>query len=405
MSETIKRLTIEGFKSIRKLDGFEPRALNILIGANGAGKSNFVEFFRLLRELIEQRLQKYVNTSGGAEAHLHFGPKVTKQITAKFRFGNNGYEFSLVPTTDNRLILGNEYVEYSGGRPTSEFAQSLGSGQSESKLKEYKDRPGATAQHGVPYYVFKAVSSWVVYHFHDTSALAGVRLPGPINENEFLRPSAENLAAFLYRISQTHPSQYGKVRDVVRLAAPFFDDFKLRPVPTNPEFIQLEWLQKDSDNLFRASQLSDGTLRFICLATALLQPTLPPTVLFDEPELGLHPYALTLLANLFQQAAKEYGTFFTRQVIVSTQSAQLLNEFEPEDIIVVERTQGESVFHRLDAKHLSGWLEDYSLGELWQKNVLGGRPRNEDLPLMPQGDVESSPSSEIKTTSAGDERS
>lgn len=158
---------------------------------------------------------------------------------------------------------------------------------------------------------------------------------------------------------------------MVRLAAPFFDDFKLRPVPTNPELIQLEWLQKDSDYFFRASQLSDGTPRFICLATALLQPSLPSTVLFDEPELGLHPYALTLLASLFQQA---------KQVIVSTQSAPLLSEFSPEDVIIVERAQGQSTFRRLESSDLIEWLESYTLGELWQKNVLGGRPQNENAP-------------------------
>jgi predicted ATPase len=163
----------------------------------------------------------------------------------------------------------------------------------------------------------------------------------------------------------------------VRLAAPFFDDFKLRPVPTNPELIQLEWSQTDSDYPFRASQLSDGTLRFICLATALLQPSPPPTMLFDEPELGLHPYALTLLATLFQQPSKGVGG---GQIIVSTQSASLLNEFAPEDVIVVERVEGQSTFRRLDPADLSEWLQEYALGELWQKNVLGGRPRSEETP-------------------------
>jgi predicted ATPase len=231
----------------------------------------------------------------------------------------------------------------------------------------------------VPHYVFDAVSSWVVYHFHDTSSTAGVRRQGPINDNETLRPNAENLAAFLYRIQQTDALSYERIRDVVRLAAPFFDDFKLRPVATNPELIQLEWLQKESDYPFRSSQLSDGTLRFICLATALLQPLLPATVLFDEPELGLHPYALTLLANLFRQAAREFGDHISKQVIVSTQSAPLLNEFAPEHVVIVERTQGQSTFRRLKHADLSEWLKEYSLGELWQKNVLGGRPQRDDF--------------------------
>lgn len=377
MSDTIKKLTIEGFKSIRKLEDFELRRLNVLVGANGAGKSNFVAFFHLLRELIDQRLQLAVATEGGADVYLYLGPRVTHQVVAKLYFGANGYEFILVPTADNRLVFADEVAVFNGTYGTSRTR--LGSGHAEAQLKNRKDEGGVTgARYGVPHYVFSAVSSWVVYHFHDTSTTAGVRRQGPINDNESLRPNAENLAAFLYRIQRTNPTSYEKIRDVVRLAAPFFDDFKLRPVPTNPELIQLEWLQKESDYPFRASQLSDGTLRFVCLATALLQPVLPPTVLFDEPELGLHPYALTLLANLFQQAAKHYGGYISNQIIVSTQSAPLLNEFVPEDVIVVERAQGQSKFRRLESTHLSEWLKEYTLGELWQKNVLGGRPQNEE---------------------------
>jgi len=372
MADTIKKLTIEGFKSIRKLEDFRLRALNVLIGANGAGKSNFVGFFRLLREMIEQRLQvALATTEGGADACLYLGPKITSQFAAKLYFGRNGYEFSLVPTPDNRLIFSEETVVFHGNLTIKR--DSLGSGQAEAILKERKDDSGRWgARHGVPYHVFNAISSWVLYHFHDTSLSASVRRPRSISDNEVLRPNAENLAPFLYRIQQTDPTDYSRIRDVVRLAAPFFDDFKLRPMPATPDMIQLEWQQRDSDYPFHAHQLSDGTLRFICLATALLQPRRPPTVLFDEPELGLHHYALTLLGNLFKQAVEAHSN----QVIISTQSAALLNEFAP-DVIVVERTNGESTFKRLDSSHLSEWLEEYSLGELWQKNVVGGRPRGD----------------------------
>jgi predicted ATPase len=382
MSEPIKKLTIEGFKSIRSLKDFPLRSLNVLIGANGAGKSNFVGFFRLLRELVEQRLQLALQTrEGGADGCLYMGPKVTQRFFTKLSFGRNAYEFALVPTVDNRLVFDKETTSY-GTSPVP-----LGSGQYESKLKDLKDERGRGGWvYGVPHYVYGAISGWVVYHFHDTSLTAGVRRQKPINDNEVLRPDAENLAAFLYRIRETHPDSYKQIRDVVQLAAPFFDDFKLRPVPTHPDLIQLEWLQKDSDYPFLAHQLSDGTLRFICLATALLQPECPPTMLFDEPELGLHPYALVLLGNLFKQATEQHGTNAPRQVIASTQSAPLLNEFEPEDIVVVERHQGESTFQRLNSARLTEWLEEYSLGELWQKNVFGGKPGLESAPqLVPDG--------------------
>jgi len=406
MSETIKKLTIEGFKSIRKLEDFELRPLNVLIGANGAGKSNFVEFFRLLRELVEQRLQVAIATAGGPDACLYLGQRITRRLVAKLHFPSAGYEFTLAPTADDRLVFDAELaVIYRGGEA---FTRPLGSGHFEARVKDRKGARGVWEQkravgiraHGAPYDIYEAVSSSAVYHFHDTSAIAGVRRQGAINDDEYLRPNADNLAAFLHRLQHTHLMHYTRIRDVVRLAAPFFHDFQLRPVTTNPELIQLEWLQKDSDYPFRPSQLSDGTLRFICLATALLQPSPPATMVFDEPELGLHPYALSLLGSLLEGAAKRTS----QQVIVSTQSAQLLNEFPPENVIAVERTRGESVFRRLDSAQLSQWLEEYTLGELWQKNVLGGGPQNEAMPLPFGADANTNEAPEREPTRAGDER-
>jgi predicted ATPase len=378
MSHTIDKLSIEGYKSIRELEDFELRSLNVLIGANGAGKSNFVGFFRLLRALIDQGLQVFIQKNeGGADACLYLGPKVTERIAVKLRFGPNVYEIALAPTADNRLVFESERIY---GSNQTEFP--LGSGHAEALLKtQIEEDPWfPMVSYGAPNQVYEALSKCVVYHFHDTSATAGVRRQGPINDNEALRADGENLAAFLHRIRNALPKQYEKIRDVVRLAAPFFDDFKLRPVPGNEDLIQIEWLQKGSDYPFRANQLSDGTLRFMCLATALLQPSRPATVLFDEPELGLHPYALGVLGGLFRQAVAKVGPIDSKQVIISTQSAALLSEFDPEDVIVVEREHGQSTFRRLNSGDLSEWLQEYSLGELWQTNVLGGRPAREEGP-------------------------
>jgi predicted ATPase len=375
MSQIINNITVKGFKSIKALEAFELRNINVLIGSNGAGKSNFVSFFRLLRDLIDQKLQLSLATQGGADACLYLGSRETRELKVELQFGQNGYEFSLVPTVDNKMVFSNEAALYNI-RPEAPSRKSFGSGHFEARLKSRKDG------YGSPHYVFNAISNWVVYHFHDTSAVAGVRRPGPINDNEVLRPNAENLAAFLYRTRTTHPESYAKIRDVVRLAAPFFDDFKLRPIPATPDLMQLEWLQRESNYPFLASQMSDGTLRFICLATALLQPQRPATVLFDEPELGLHPYALSLLGGLIKKAVAPFGPL-CNQVIVSTQSALLLNEFVPEDVIVVERSGGQSTFLRLDSGQLADWLSDYTLGELWQKSLLGGRPRLDVTGLQP----------------------
>ena len=373
MGRSIDKITIQGFKSIRSLEDFELDKVNVLIGANGSGKSNFVRFFSLLREMVDGRLAMAVNKAGGADSHLFLGPKITKEIVARMEFGFNRYDLSLEATADNRLIFGSESINFHS--PTTDLAAdltwSIGSGHSESRLRECSLKGGWSDEVDIVCAandIEDAISNWAVYHFHDTSDTAAMRRTGSVRDNEQLRSRGENLAAFLFGLREEKKDTYDLIVDTVRLAAPFLHDFKLRPKKSNgDEIIELEWEQKDSDYPFHASQLSDGTLRFIALTTALLQPNPPATVLIDEPELGLHPQALDILANLILQAQNR------TQLIVSTQSAPLLNAFEPNQIVVIDREEGASRFRRLEADDLAAWLaEDYTLGDLWQKNVYGG---------------------------------
>jgi predicted ATPase len=353
----LTRLKLQGYKSIQSCD-LELRSLNVLIGANGAGKSNFIGFFRLIQQLIDGNLQRYVSRQGGPDALLHFGRKTTGQLHAELYFGNNGYLLTLEPTVDNRLMFADESFWWNMTGP-----RSIGSGHFESA---YRKGTGT----GIDQYVIPAVKDWRVYHFHDTGEDARVKQRHLVNDNAYLWPDARNLAAYLYLLQKQASEHYQRIVRTVRLVAPFFGDFRLRPCPDNKDFIELEWVESGQDSLFKAHMLSDGTLRFICLATMLLQPAgyRPATIIVDEPELGLHPYAITVLASLFKSAAQE------NQIIVSTQSVELVNEFDSEDLVVVDRTHGRSTFHRPDAYALVDWLSEYSLGELWKKNLLGGRP-------------------------------
>lgn len=363
---SISSLSISGFKSIRKLDDLQLSDLNVLIGANGAGKSNFVAYFKMLSELVEGRLQVWSSKQGGADRILSYGLKETNSLATRVRFGDNEYEVVLEPSADDALVFTKERIYVSGAiyGPTDKV---INTGQTESKLKA-RTESGTGAS--VAQFCYDAISQWKVYHFHDTSDTAGVKRLCSVHDNEFLRMDASNLAAFLYRLQQESPEVYSQIRKTVRLAVPFFDDFVLKPktLPSEEQQIRLLWKQQASDYAFWPSQLSDGSIRFICLVTALLQPVPPSTVIIDEPELGLHPYALTLLGALIRSASKR------TQVIISTQSVPLLNEFEIDDLIIVEREQGASVFKRLDQQEFERWLEDYTVGELWEKNVLGGRP-------------------------------
>jgi predicted ATPase len=351
-------VTIKGYKSIHDLTKFELKNINVLIGPNGVGKSNFISFFKLLNALVEGNLGSYISKSGSPDALLYFGRKKTPLFQAELYFGNNGYKFSLEPTVDNRMMFSEEELWWNmrGFDP-------LGSGHFETKID-------CGIQPVIASHVIDALKKWRVYHFHDTSENSRMKQVGKISDNEYLRPDASNLAAFLYLIKEENSDTYTKIIKTVRLAFPAFGDFILRQQPENKTSIQLGWKEKGSDELFLAHQLSDGTLRFICLATLLLQPDeyLPDTILIDEPELGLHPYAVKLLAGMLKSAADD------RQVIVSTQSVELVDGFEADDIVVVNRRDEQSKLERLDLERLTPWLEDYSLGQLWKKNLLGGRP-------------------------------
>jgi len=360
-------ISIKGFKSIQNLEDFRINQLNVLIGANGTGKSNLVSYFRMLGEIVEGRLQVWTRTQGSADRILSFGVKHSSQLQSDIRFGLNGYKFSLQPTVDGGFTFLDETLFFDGPYYGPNWT-SLGSGHFEAKIKESYLSAGSNS---VADYCYSSISNWKVFHFHDTSETAGVKRLGVVHDNDYLRTDASNLAAFLYRMTTEYPDAYEYIRKTIRLAIPFFDDFSLKPqtLKTGEEMIALLWRQRDSDYAFWPSQLSDGSIRFICLATALLQPKPPSMIIIDEPELGLHPYAITLLGSMLRSAASRM------QVIISTQSVPLVNEFTINDLIVVEREQDETVFKRYDEEQFQDWLREYTVGELWEKNILGGRPR------------------------------
>lgn len=360
----LDKIRVAGFKSIRDQE-IRLRSLNVLIGANGAGKSNFIAVFRLLNDILSENLQLSVAKTGGADRLLYFGRKQTEEILLDLQFGKNGYRCQLVPTAEDSLIFQDERVYFRGPGYSEPYEDSLGTGHKETAL--WRKIKG-TSRVTIADHVVRAIKSWKIYHFHDTSDSARIKQTGDLDDNERLRPDAGNLAAFLYRLQETREGVYRNIVDTIRLVAPFFGGFNLRPDPLNPRKIRLEWQERGSDGYFDAHALSDGTLRFISLATLLLQPKPPTTVLIDEPELGLHPYAITVLAELFRSAAER------TQLLVSTQSVTLVNQLEPEDVIVVDREGRESLFRRLGEEEIAAWLDDYALGELWEKNVLGGRP-------------------------------
>lgn len=363
MPRHLDRIEIEGYKSIADCD-LALRGLSVLVGPNGAGKSNFISAFGLLGAIVNGGLQLAVARAGGASTILHGGLKQTQRLRLHAYFGVNHYEAELIPSAKDELIFERETCYFRGSEYTRPYSEVIASGTRESTLRNAAE--GRTSK--IARYCLDAMESWRVFHFHDTSPQTGAKHKQPLEDNVALRADASNVAPVLFRLREAHADHYRRIVDAIRLVAPFFQDFNLRPDRLNGDRIQLEWRQLGSDQYFNAHALSDGTLRFICLSTLLLQPDPPPVIVIDEPELGLHPYAITQLADMFRAASVQ------QQLIVSTQSVTLLNQVDPEDVIITEQHDGASSFRRPDWPALQSWLSEYAVGELWEKNVLGGRP-------------------------------
>ena len=331
-NQLIKRVVINGYRSIKNCD-IELRNINVLIGSNGAGKSNFISAFELFLYVHDNDFDKvnYFFAKKGLNSQFYNGIKTTERINMSFYLNEtSSYDFMIELTENNTSMLRRKDVTPS-----------------------------------------MIVNRPAIFHFHDTGTTSKIKMEHNLSNSMSLHQDGRNLAAFLYRLKHNYPKEYHDILASINLVAPFFKDFVLEPNEHNPELIFLRWQEKGCADIFNPSQLSDGTLRFICLATLLLQPTnlQPSTIIIDEPELGLHPLAITIFAEMVRKAA------VNKQVIISTQSVELFNNFDVHDVIVVDRGKDKegSQFSRLNVEELADWLEEYTLGELWNKNILGGR--------------------------------
>ena len=365
----LNSIAIRGYRSIKDAT-LELHPLNVLIGANGAGKSNLISFFKMMNELMAERLQPHIASTGHATANLYFGPKVTPQLEAELTFETDTghadtYTMRLFHAAGDSLIFAQESLSFLWPGHVEPRVEELGPGHRETLIGRTLREGSQTAK------VFQYLLNHCrVFHFHDTGPTSRVQNNCYVGDNRWLMPDAGNLAAILFWLSTENPTAYGRILATIRQVAPFFHDFDLNPNGPGEKNIILNWRHRESDLIFGPHQLSDGTLRAICLISLLMQPAdrLPLLIVIDEPELGLHPYALNILASLCQSASQHV------QILISTQSSTFVNNFDPEDIVVVEREGESSSLHRPNAQDLEAWLEDYSLGEVWEKNIIGGGP-------------------------------
>ena len=362
----LTNIRIKGFKSFEKLD-LSLDQLTVCIGANGSGKSNLLSAFYFLHRIAEGRFSYAVAKAGGAHSLLYNGPDTTKIVDFTLTFEEFVYHAACELTSDDNLVFIQESIERPHGFPgevreVSDAQNPPGYRESILNRWNYDILDGKEIK--------KFLLDTYVYHFHDTGDTAGGRLIGPISDNFYLKPDGSNLAAYLYLMQHRYPDYFEQILQTVQIAAPFFHTFILRPTAENQEMIRLEWQEAGTDTIFQGDQMSDGLLRFTSLVTLLMQPVQlrPSIIIIDEPELGLHPVAIDVLAGLLRSASAY------NQVFVTTQSPLLLNQFILDEIRIVERKHGYSTVRAPKQESLKDWLEDYSPAELWQSGILGGDP-------------------------------
>lgn len=361
----IRSVTIEGFRSLRNIKNLELPQLAVLIGANGSGKSTLIRFFEMLSWMLKsKKLQEFVVRHGGGDDQFFMGSRKTPRIHAEIRLdtavGSNDFRFDLMHlSAGDTLMVSNEAYRFApSGLPSEAQWTELFDIGKESKLPDQKNKTAKT--------ICNLLRQCSTYQFHDTSANASIHNRWDVTESFRLRSDGGNLAAVLLDLQTTDSKRYQLITRQIQRVLPTFKEFVLEPEAGK---ILLRWMGQHSDKIFGSHLTSDGSLRLFCLLTLLNLPIsrLPDVMFFDEPELGLHPHAITLVAEMLRRLSK------TRQIFIATQSPYMVDCFDLENIIVASANYGETVLRSLSRDKYQEWLDDeYQISDIWLKESVGG---------------------------------
>ena len=374
MPNRIESLHVKGFRSLADVKINEMPNAAVLIGANGSGKSNLIRFFELMNWMIgARRLDEFVQRQGGADDQLFGGNKISPGIEAELAMrtdaGRNDYRFALVRAHPDRFMFTEEAFRFTrDGFGASTRWQSIGSGHTEAKIVEAA-QPAASVDidHEAAGMLVRLLRRCAVYQFHDTSDESRLKTNWEAEDSSTLRSDGGNLAAVLLCIEREDLRRFNFICDFIRRALPIFDRFEIEEVYGR---VLLRWKAMGMAKTIGAHLTSDGSLRLFALVTLLNLPPemLPDVLILDEPELGLHPAAVALIGDMIKVLAEE------RQIIVATQSPLLVDQFCLDEILVLELRDRRTEIHRYDESEYRVWLNEYTTGEIWQKNLIGGCP-------------------------------
>ena len=371
----IERLRLRGFRSLADVELCPIAGANVFIGANGSGKSNLVHFFNMLSWMLKsRRLVEFVSREGGADDQLYGGnditPRLDAEITIRTTTGRNQYRFSLMYAHPDQLLFSDEAFRYSSDDFETEAQWShLGGGHREALIVSagQENHGWSATSRQTARTVTHLLRNCAAYQFHNTGSTSNFKKTWDAEDHAYMRTDGGNLAAILHRLESEDLDRYELICHHIRRVLPGFDCFQIEERHGK---VALRWRSRLLDKTYGAHLTSDGSLRFFALATLLNLPgeMLPGVLVLDEPELGLHPKAIVLVAAMIRAMAG------ARQIIVATQSPLLVDAFDLNEVFVLELRDGRTEITSPDSVQLRSWLDEFSVGELWLKNLLGGRP-------------------------------
>jgi predicted ATPase len=399
-------IKIERFRTFKKVELEMPR-LAVLIGPNGGGKSNLLDLLMLMAEAGRGELAVGVNKRGGFR-NIAFGFDSSHEVRVEFRFREALGQVSQTLTLpmseapekealDIRFRVGlrglgvnfrvseehlrvespdgpADGLEIDRDERGTEFRKRIESIPmfEEQKLVESVElaifQVRDKDKYEESWAVLRQFQGMVFYRDIDVGPESPVRQPALVTTGIRLSPDGRNLSSALYSIQQEYPDVWGEILEILKTAYPGFAKITV-PAGGGDGKVHLRWFEEPYQREgVTANLLSDGTLKLLCLIAILMSPDPPPLICIDEPELGLHPDWIKLVAEMLQSASAR------TQLIVATHSPQIVAGLDPEQVIVTEKIDGETNLTRLERRDLEKWLKDFNLSDLWLAGHLGGHP-------------------------------
>jgi predicted ATPase len=377
-----ENISVKGFRRLQHTE-LEMRALIVMIGANGSGKTSFLDILSMLAASASGNLRNILQLKGGLNEILTRGRAQELEIAISMKVPDAEplrYSLALSPKglsyevrdetlTQQRKLNKSEPFKYieSHGLDIKYFQE--GSGL---LRPNWEHNPLETSLSQVPKMyrepenLRKSLASCTYYGALDVSEKSPIRLPQAMRPAKLPGASGEDLVSCLYDLRETDQYRFEMVENIISAAFPDFERLNFPPVAAGT--ISMTWTDRNFPQPIYVHELSEGTLRFLWLVTLLQSQSLTTVTLLDEPEVSLHPDLLRHLAYLMREASKH------TQLIVATHSDRLIRFLNPHEVLICDLEEGEAKMTWADSLNLDKWLEDYSLDQIWSMNVMGGRP-------------------------------